>query len=71
MHFPIRNCAPEFALFPFAAGGEVFDKFSAEQLNALQWDEFEERIANAVEFDIVPEYDRLYDIYSAAIRARG
>ena len=50
---------------------EVFEKFSSEQLNALQWDEFEERIANAVEFDIVPDYDRLYDIYSAAIRARG
>ena len=50
---------------------EVFEKFSSEQLNALQWDEFEERIANAVEFDIVPAYDRLYDIYSAAIRARG
>ncbi len=50
---------------------EVFAKFSSEQLNALQWDEFEERIANAVEFDIVPQYDRLHDIYSAAIRARG
>lgn len=50
---------------------ELFSKFSTEQLAALQWDEFDERIANAVEFDIVPDYDRLYDIYSAAMRARG
>jgi spermidine/putrescine transport system substrate-binding protein len=50
---------------------EVLSRFSKEQLDALQWDEFDERIANAVEFDIVPDYDRLYDIYSAAIRARA
>ena len=46
-------------------------KFTAEQLEAMQYDELPERIANAVEFDIVPGYDRLYDIYSAAMRARG
>lgn len=50
---------------------EVLSKFTSEQLAALQWDEFEERIANAVEYDVVPGYDRLYDIYSAAIRDRG
>ena len=50
---------------------EVLAKFTKEQLAALQWDEFDERIGNAVEYDIVPGYDRLYDIYSAAIRARG
>jgi spermidine/putrescine transport system substrate-binding protein len=49
---------------------EVLAKFSKAQLDALQWDEFDERIANAVEYDVVPGYDRLYDIYSAAIRAR-
>lgn len=49
----------------------VLSKFTREQLSALQWDEFDERIANAVEFDIVPDYDRLYDIYSAAIRERS
>ena len=53
------------------ADPEVMSRFSAEELDAIQWDEFEERIANAVEFDIVPDYDRLYDIYSAAMRARG
>jgi spermidine/putrescine transport system substrate-binding protein len=50
---------------------EVISKFSRKQLAALQWDEFEERIANAVEYDIVPGYDRLYDIYSAAMRERS
>ncbi len=50
---------------------EVLSKFTAKQLDALQWDEFEERIANAVEFDIVPDYDRLYDIYAAAMRERS
>ncbi|MDE0364440.1 MAG: PotD/PotF family extracellular solute-binding protein [Gammaproteobacteria bacterium] len=50
---------------------DVLARFTSEQLAALQWDEFEERIGNSVEFDIVPGYDRLYDIYSAAMRARG
>ena len=50
---------------------ELFSRFSSDELAAIQWDEFDQRIANAVEFDIVPDYDRLYDIYSAAMRARG
>lgn len=49
---------------------EVLAKFDKAQLEALQWDEFDERIENAVEYDIVPGYDRLYDIYAAAVRAR-
>lgn len=50
---------------------EVLNKFSKDQLKAMQYDELPERIANAVEFDITPGYERLYDIYSAAMRARG
>ncbi len=50
---------------------EVLAKFTKAQLDALQWDEFDERIARSVEYDIVPDYDTLYDIYAAAIRARG
>jgi ABC-type multidrug transport system fused ATPase/permease subunit len=53
------------------ANPELMSRFSAEELAAIQWDEFDQRIANAVEFDIVPDYDRLYDIYSAAMRAAG
>ena len=50
---------------------ELMSRFEAFELEAIQWDEFDERIANAVEFDIVPDYDRLHDIYSSAMRARG
>ncbi len=50
---------------------ELMQRFSKDELEAIQWDEFDERIANAVEFDQVPDYDRLYDIYSATMRARG
>lgn len=50
---------------------ELMRRFSRDELAAIQWDEFDERIGNAVEFDVVPDYDRLYDIYSAAMRARG
>ena len=46
---------------------EVLAKFSKEQLDAMQWDTFDERLAEAVEFDIVPQYDKLYDIYTAAV----
>jgi spermidine/putrescine transport system substrate-binding protein len=53
------------------ANPDVMARFKPAELAAIQWDEFDERIANAVEFDIVPDYDRLYDIYSAAMRARG
>ena len=53
------------------ANPDLMARFSTDELAAIQWEEFDERIANAVEFDIVPDYDRLYDIYSAAMRARG
>lgn len=53
------------------ANPELMSRFTAEELAAIQWDEFDQRIANATEFDIVPDYDRLYDIYSAAMRQRG
>ncbi|WP_372424410.1 spermidine/putrescine ABC transporter substrate-binding protein [Salinarimonas chemoclinalis] len=50
---------------------ELFSRYGSEELDALQWDEFDERIANAVEFDIVPQYDALYDLYTRAMRARS
>ena len=53
------------------ADPELMARFSSDELAAIQWDDFDERISNAVEFDIVPDYDRLYDIYSAAMRDRG
>ena len=46
-------------------------KFSKEELDAMQFDTLDKRLAAATEFDIVPQYDKLYDIYTAAVRARG
>ncbi|MBL8905193.1 MAG: extracellular solute-binding protein [Rhizobiales bacterium] len=50
---------------------EVLAKFSKEELDAMQFDTLDKRLAAATEFDIVPQYDQLYDIYAAAVRARG
>jgi spermidine/putrescine transport system substrate-binding protein len=48
-----------------------FDLFSSEELDAIQWDTLEEEMANAVEYDINPDYDTMYDLYAAAKRTRG
>lgn len=50
---------------------DVLAKFSKEELVAMQYDTLAHRISNAVEFDAVPDYDKLLDIYTAARRARG
>lgn len=50
---------------------EVLAKFSKEQLDAMQYDSLQQRVARCVEFDVVPEYDRLLDIYGAAMRERA
>jgi spermidine/putrescine transport system substrate-binding protein len=46
-----------------------YDLFTAEELDIIQWDSLEQEMANSVEYDIVPDYDRLLDIMSAAKRA--
>ena len=50
---------------------ELLDKFSAEELDSFQWDEFDYRISHSVEYDVVPDYNRLYDIYTAARREKS
>ncbi|WP_137388055.1 ABC transporter substrate-binding protein [Rhodoligotrophos defluvii] len=45
-----------------------FDLFTKEELEIIQWDSLEEEMARSVEYDIVPDYDRLLDIMSAAKR---
>ena len=42
-----------------------FDLFSKEELDAIQWDSLEEEVARSVEYDIVPDYDKLLDIMVA------
>lgn len=45
---------------------ECFDLFTKEELDAIQWDSLEEEVARSVEYDIVPDYDKLLDIMTAA-----
>jgi spermidine/putrescine transport system substrate-binding protein len=47
---------------------ECFKLFTPEELEAIQWDSLEEEMARSVEYDIVPDYDRLLDIMTAAKR---
>jgi len=48
-----------------------FDLFTAEELDAIQWDSLEEEMARSIEYDIVPDYDAALDLMTAAKRARG
>jgi spermidine/putrescine transport system substrate-binding protein len=45
---------------------ECFDLFTADELDAIQWDSLEEEMARSIEYDIVPDYDKLLDIMTAA-----
>ena len=47
---------------------ECFDLFTKEELEVIQWDSLEEEMARSVEYDIVPDYDKLLDIMTAAKR---
>ena len=47
---------------------ECFKLFTPEELDSIQWDSLEEEMAGSVEYDIVPDYDKLLDIMSAAKR---
>lgn len=73
---------PETSYYVATAGGfllpvgqmaqpELLSKFTKEELDSFQWDEFDYRIAHSVEFDVVPEYNKLYDIYTAALREKA
>ena len=47
---------------------DCFKLFTKEELDAIQWDSLEEEMAGSVEYDIVPDYDKLLDIMTAAKR---
>ncbi len=51
------------------ANPDCFKLFSKDELDAIQWDSLEEEMAASIEYDIVPDYDKLLDIMSAAKRA--
>lgn len=48
-----------------------FELFTAEELDAIQWDSLEEEMARSAEYDIVPDYDAALDLMTAAKRAGG
>lgn len=50
------------------ADPKVFNQFSKEELDAIQWDSLEEEMANCTDYSINPDYDRMDDIYNAAKR---
>ena len=51
------------------ANPDCFTLFTADELDAIQWDSLEEEMARSYEYDIVPDYDKLLDIMTAAKRA--
>ena len=50
------------------ANPECFNLFTKEELDTIQWDSLEEEMAASVEYDIVPDYDKLLDLMTAAKR---
>ncbi|CAN5796038.1 PotD/PotF family extracellular solute-binding protein [soil metagenome] len=47
---------------------DVLAKFSSEELVALQFDDLDEDLSNTVDFDNIPQYDELLEVYSEARR---
>jgi spermidine/putrescine transport system substrate-binding protein len=45
---------------------KCFELFTKEELEAIQWDSLEEEMAGSVEYNIVPDYDKLLDIWNTA-----
>lgn len=50
------------------ANPSVFEQFTKEELDAIQWDSLEEELANCTDYNINPDYDRMDEIYNAAKR---
>jgi spermidine/putrescine transport system substrate-binding protein len=50
------------------ANPDSFKLFTKDELDAIQWDSLEEEMAGSIEYDIVPDYDKLLDIMTAAKR---
>ena len=48
---------------------EVFDRFTAHELEAIQWDDLEEDIARCADYDLVPDHAALLPRLRSAVRA--
>ena len=42
--------------------------FTKDELDAIQWDSLDEEMARSVEYDVVPDYDKLLEIMNSAKR---
>ena len=48
----------------------VLNAFDSEELDAIQWDTLQDEMARSQDYDINPDYDEMYVLYSAAKRER-
>ncbi|MDQ0467488.1 ABC transporter substrate-binding protein [Labrys wisconsinensis] len=57
---------------PVAQMGDkrVMALYTAEELDAIQYDTLAEDMAHCADFDVIPSYPKLHDIFSAAVRER-
>ena len=49
---------------------DVLNAFDKDELDAIQWDSLQEEMARSQDYDINPDYDEMYVLYSAAKRER-
>ncbi|MHC0053578.1 ABC transporter substrate-binding protein [Actibacterium sp. D379-3] len=47
---------------------EVFAQWDSDELDAIQWDSLPEEMSRSVEYDVIADYDKLMEIYTAAKR---
>ena len=50
------------------ADPKVFEKYNADELDAIQWDSLGDEMARSLDYQVVASYDKLNDIYNAAKR---
>jgi len=50
------------------ANPDCFKLFTKDELDAIQWDSLDEEMARSVEYDVVPDYDKLLEIMNSAKR---
>ena len=49
----------------------ILEKFSGDELEAIQWDDLDTLVSRCIDFDINPDYDAMHDLYTEAKRTRG
>ena len=47
---------------------DCFKLFTKDELDAIQWDSLDEEMGRSVEYDVVPDYDKLLEIMNSAKR---